>query len=83
MSFSSSAWERPLCVVGAPGASLGAFDVRDALEVGRVDCVFVEVPDEEVGRGVQRRLYMHSAGWCQRRPIAMRGDVNLLWRSNM
>lgn len=39
-------------------------EVRDALEVGRVDLEVVDVPEEEVGRGVQRRLYMHSAGWC-------------------
>ena len=46
---------------GALEASLGALDVRDALEVGRVDLEVAEAPEDEVGRGVQRRLYMHSA----------------------
>lgn len=60
MSFSSSACERPFVVVGAVVPSLGAVEEREALEVGRVDFEVVEVPDDEVGRGVQRRLYMHS-----------------------
>ena len=64
ISFSSSAWERPLAVEGALEASLGALDVRDALEVGRVDLEVAEAPEDEVGRGVQRRLYMHSAERC-------------------
>ena len=65
MSFSSSACESPLC--GALVASLllaVVVEVRDALEVGRVDFEAVEAPEEDVGRGVQRRLYMHSAGCC-------------------
>lgn len=64
ISFSSSACERPLC--GALEPSLAApvvEEVRDALEVGRVDLEAV-APEEDVGRGVQRRLYMHSAGRC-------------------
>ena len=60
ISFSSSACERPL-TVEVLGTSLGAVDAREALEVGRVDFEVVEVPEEDVGRGVQRRLYMHSA----------------------
>jgi hypothetical protein len=61
ISFSSSACESPLC--GVAVASLAVcVEVRDALDVGRVDFEVVEAPEEDVGRGVQRRLYMHSAG---------------------
>ena len=62
MSFSSSACERPFWVEGAVGAALGAVDASEALEVGRVVLEAVDVPEEDVGRGVQRRLYIHSAG---------------------
>lgn len=61
ISFSSSACERPLWALGAEGASLGVVEDMDALDVGRVVLVVV-VDEEDVGRGVQRRLYMHSAG---------------------
>ena len=69
ISFSSSACERPRCPVGAAmELSLGppAAEPSEALDVGRVVllAVVVDVPEEETGRGVQRRLYMHSAAWC-------------------
>jgi len=66
MSFSSSACERPLCVGGALALSLGAVEAREALEVGRVvlEALLAGPDDDETGRGVQRRLYMHSAGEC-------------------
>lgn len=67
MSFSSSECESPLWATGLAGAtSWAAVEATDALEVGRVVLVVVVEPEDEVGRGVQRRLYMHSAGACQR-----------------
>lgn len=64
MSFSSSACERPLCVGGALAPSWGAVEASEALEVGRVvlEALLAGPDDDETGRGVQRRLYMHSAG---------------------
>jgi hypothetical protein len=47
--------------------SLGppAVEPSDVLDVGRVVllAVVADVPEEETGRGLQRRLYMHSAAW--------------------
>jgi hypothetical protein len=66
ISFSSSACESPRCgvlVLLTPSVA-PPVEERDALEVGRADFEVAEAPEEDVGRGVQRRLYMHSAGWC-------------------
>lgn len=73
ISFSSSACERPRCVGAAPGPSWGAVEAREALEVGRVVLEALEVPEDEAGRGVQRRLYMHSAGGL------LAGGVQVQW----
>lgn len=67
INFSSSACESPrrgALLLLTPSVAPPVVEERDALEVGRADFEVAEAPEEDVGRGVQRRLYMHSAGWC-------------------